>query len=98
MAHYVNTSADHTREHSFFFVGDGTEVVACEARESVAAAEAARLNRENDTSEYNFYACNPSEVTKDDAGNWVWAYPSERAAAEAEYDLPTLDEVIARQQ
>lgn len=64
--------------NNLHFVGDGCEVIACFATADEAIAEAHRLNRENDTTEYNSYAADIDET--DDQGNLVFA--AERLAAE----------------
>lgn len=79
---------------TYFFIGDGSEVLACEARIENAQERLKELQAETD-GELSIYERDPSETTLDDScegGEVVWAYPAERAVAEAEYDLPTLEE------
>ena len=73
---------------TYFFIGDGSEVLACEAYEANALAELKRLQAEQPGENFSLYECDPSELTQDSAGNVVFAYPAERALAEREYDLP----------
>jgi hypothetical protein len=77
---------------TYFFIGDGSEVLACEARIENAQERLKELQAETDD-DLSIYERDPSETTKDANGATVWAYPAERAVAEAEYDLPTLEEV-----
>lgn len=80
---------------NYFFIGDGTEVLACEAYHDNAMAELAKLRKEHPDESLSIYERDPSEVTQDSAGKPVWAYPSERAMAEKYYELPTLEEAVA---
>lgn len=82
---------------NYFFIGDGSEVLAVEAYETNAQEKLKELQAETDD-ELTIYSRDPSETTTDSAGKVVWAYPVERAVAEKEYDLPTLNEVIAANQ
>lgn len=77
---------------TYFFVGDGSEVLACEAYEANAIAECKRLQADTDD-ELSVYSVDPTETTTDDAGNAVLAYPAEYAVASAEYDLPTVQQL-----
>lgn len=81
---------------TYFFVGDGCEVLGCEAMEANAREIAARLKSEqpDNTQSINVYECDPSETTRDSAGKLVWSYPAERCEAEKQYDLPTMREVV----
>ena len=76
---------------TFFFIGDGSEVLACESTRENANARLRDLQDETDD-ELSVYERDPSETTTDANGATVWAYPAEREVAEAEYDLPTLEE------
>lgn len=77
---------------TYFFIGDGSEVLACEAYEANAIAECKRLQANTDD-ELSVYSVDPTETTTDDSGNVVLAYPAEYAVASAEYDLPALSEI-----
>lgn len=80
---------------TYFFIGDGSEVLACEATRENANARLKELQSDTDD-DLSIYERDPSETTTDSSGAIVWANPAERAVAETEYDLPTLAEVIAR--
>lgn len=77
---------------TYFFIGDGSEVLACESTRANANARLRELQAETDD-ELSIYERDPSETTTDANGMIVWANPAERAIAEQEYDLPTLDDV-----
>lgn len=77
---------------TYFFIGDGSEVLACESSIENANARLKELQAETDD-ELSIYERDPSEVTTDATGATVWANHAERAVAESEYDLPTLAEV-----
>lgn len=84
---------------SYFFVGDGCEVLAVEAYEVNAWDVRARMQKKTDDA-LSVYECDPSEICRDDStadGRWVWAHPCERAIAEKHYDLPTLAECVAQE-
>jgi hypothetical protein len=76
---------------TYYFIGDGSEVLACEARIENAQARLRELQAETDD-ELSIYERDPSETATDASGATVWANPAERSVAEAEYDLPTLEE------
>ena len=76
---------------TYFFIGDGSEVLACEAHIENAQSRLRELQSEADD-ELSIYERDPSETTTDANGATAWASPAERAVAEAEYDLPTLEE------
>jgi hypothetical protein len=80
---------------TYFFVGDGTEVLACEAYEANARAEMKRLQEEQpeNADAMSVYSADVNEITFDNGGKPHWAYPSERTLAAESYDLPTMDEV-----
>lgn len=85
---------------SYWFVGDGTEVLACEAYEENARDTMRRLELAG-CETLNIYECDPSSVVADNStpeGLPVWEFPAERACAEKDYDLPTIAVVIAREQ
>lgn len=77
---------------TYYFIGDGSEVLACEACIENSQARLRELQADTDD-ELSIYERDPSETTTDANGATVWANPAERAVAEAEYDLPTLEEV-----
>jgi hypothetical protein len=83
-----------------FFIGDGTEVLACEAYRANAESELARLQSTTDDN-LSIYECDPNEISVNDAcdpdaENYCWSYPAERAVAEKSYDLLTMPEAIAK--
>ncbi len=77
---------------TYFFIGDGSEVLGCESSIENAQARLKELQADTDD-DLSIYERDPSETTTDANGATVWANPAERAVAEAEYDLPTLEEV-----
>jgi hypothetical protein len=82
-----------------FFVGDGYEVLAAEAWRANALAKRRELiaTMGLDENAVHVYECDPNELEADSAGELVWAYPAERAAAEASgYELLTFDEAVRK--
>ena len=79
---------------TYFFIGDGSEVLACESTRENANARLRELQAETDD-ELSIYERDPSETTTDANGETVLAYPDEYAVASEEYDLPTVAEIIA---
>mgnify|MGYP001269893234 CR=1 FL=1 len=71
--HFTN----NIHANNLHFVGDGCEVISVHATASEAIAEARRLNKQYDTSEYTSYAADITET--DDTGALVFA--AEAAAA-----------------
>jgi hypothetical protein len=65
--HFTN----NVNGNNLHFVGDGCEVISVHSTASEAIAEAARLNEENETTEYKSYAADISET--DDTGALVFA-------------------------
>lgn len=80
---------------TYYFVGDGSEVFVCEAYRENAGARM-QLLLDDGFENLSIYECDPSEVVRDEDGEWVWQYPAERAEAKKHYDLPTLAEVTAK--
>ena len=68
---------------TLFAVADGAEGMRRRLKELQADTD----------DDLSIYERDPSETTTDANGATVWANPAERAVAEAEYDLPTLEEV-----
>ena len=78
-----------------FFIGDGTEVLACEAYRVNAEAKLVELQAATEDS-LNVYEADPTEIA--DGESATWQNPQEYAAAvEAGYDMPTLADVVARE-
>ncbi len=71
---------------TYYFIGDGSEVLACESSIENAQARLRELQSDTDD-ELLIYERDPSETTTDANGEIAWANPAERAVAEAEYDL-----------
>ena len=76
---------------SYFFIGDGTEVLFCSAHRAECAKKLRELQAET-TDTLSIYECDPTEIDVDDDAEFVWANPAEHAAAAAVYDLPSLRE------
>lgn len=85
----------------YYFVGDGYEVLACEAWQANAYAALKRILGDMpylDPHCLKVYECDPSEVAYWPDAGWDWAHPAEHAAAiAAGYELPTLAEALERQ-
>lgn len=79
-----------TKEHEImtrmFFIGDGSEVLGCEAYEANAVARCNELQAKTDD-KLNVYECDPTQTMQDSAGKTVFAHPAEYAQYKEEYDV-----------
>ena len=81
---------------TFYFVGDGTEVLACEAWKANAFDELQTIAKDHPelADHLAVYECDPSELCFDGCGEPIWAYPQERFVAQNSYELPTVFEAL----
>lgn len=77
----------------YYFIKDGLCLLGCEDRRENALDRLRELQADAD-GDLSIYELNPNELTTDDDGNVVFAYPFEREAAAAEYRLPSLEELM----
>lgn len=78
---------------TYYFIGDGTEVLFCSAHRAECAEKLRELQAET-TDTLSIYECDPTEIDVDDDADFVWAYPGEYSAAAAVHDLPALREAV----
>ena len=70
---------------NYYFVGDGSEVLACEAYEANAISEANRLNKLSGDNCHNVYCLTGDELSQQADG--LYDMPHERAMCLQSYDL-----------
>ena len=78
---------------SYFFIGDGSELLFCSAHRTECAEKLLELQAETSDT-LSIYECDPTEIDVDDDAEFVWANQGEHAAAAAVYDLPSLREAV----